>query len=170
MPNGGRAERVPFASIQPGRSIRIVNSELGDMKMIQPSVIDAQSMAEENSNFRKVLFTGTRTQLVVMALLPGEEIGTEVHRAVDQLLYVVKGRGIAVLSDVEETLGDGAMFCVPAGTTHNVVNTGDEPLKLFTVYSPPQHPARTIHATKTEADAAEIEHAASPVGGNGNHQ
>ncbi len=128
--------------------------------MIEPNVIDAKRMAKENSNFRKVLFTGTRSQLVVMALLPGEEIGTEVHGAVDQLLYVVKGRGIAVLGDVKETLAKGAMFCVPAGTTHNVVNTGDEPLKLFTVYSPPQHAARTIHATKMEADAAEIRHAA----------
>jgi mannose-6-phosphate isomerase-like protein (cupin superfamily) len=128
--------------------------------MIEPNVIDAKRMTKENPNFRKVVFTGTRTQLVVMALLPGEEIGTEVHGAVDQLLYVVKGRGIAVLGDVKETFAEGAMFCVPAGTTHNVVNAGDEPLKLFTVYSPPQHAAGTIHATKAEADAAEIEHAA----------
>lgn len=128
--------------------------------MIQPSVIDAKTMAKQNSNFRKVLFTGTRSQLVVMALLPGEEIGTEVHGAVDQLLYVVTGGGIAVLGDTKETFGEGAMFCVPAGTTHNVVNTGDEPLKLFTVYSPPQHAAETVHETKMEADAAEMEHAA----------
>ncbi|HEY8784953.1 MAG TPA: cupin domain-containing protein [Candidatus Limnocylindria bacterium] len=97
-----------------------------------------------------------------MALLPGEEIGAEVHGAVDQLLYVVKGGGIAVLGNAKETLGKGAMFCVPAGTTHNVVNTGDEPLKLFTVYSPPQHAAGTVHATKMEADAAEMEYAAKP--------
>ncbi len=128
--------------------------------MIEPSIIDANRRAKENSNFRKVLFTGTRTQLVLMALLPGEEIGTEAHSAVDQLLYVVKGRGLAVLGDVKETFGEGAMFCVPAGTTHNVVNTGDEPLKIFTMYSPPQHAARTIHTTKMEADAAEREHAA----------
>ena len=130
--------------------------------MIEPTVIDAKRMAKENSNFRKVLFTGTRTQLVVMALLPGEEIGSEVHGAVDQLLYVVKGGGIAVLGDAKEPLGKGAMFCVPAGTTHNVVNTGDEPLKLFTLYSPPQHAAGTVHATKMEADAAEMERAAKP--------
>jgi mannose-6-phosphate isomerase-like protein (cupin superfamily) len=128
--------------------------------MIEPNVIDAKKMAKENSYFRKVLFTGTQAQLVVMALAPGEEIGTEVHGAVDQLLYVVKGGGVAVLGDVKETFGKGAMFCVPAGTTHNVVNTGDEPLKLFTIYSPPQHAAGTVHETK--ADAAEIEHTAKP--------
>ena len=130
--------------------------------MIEPNVIDAKKIAKENSYFRKVLFTGTQTQLVVMALLPGEDIGTEVHGAVDQLLYVVQGGGTAVFVEVKETFGKGAMFCVPAGTTHNVVNTGDEPLKLFTIYSPPQHPAGTVHETKMEADAAELEHAAKP--------
>jgi mannose-6-phosphate isomerase-like protein (cupin superfamily) len=119
-------------------------------------------MAKDNSSFRKVVFTAIRTQLVVMALLPGEEIGTEVHGTVDQLLYIVKGGGIAVLGDARETFGKGAMLCVPAGTKHNVVNTGDEPLKLFTVYSPPQHAAGTVHETKMEADAAEMEHAATP--------
>ena len=94
-----------------------------------------------------MLFTGTRTQLVVMALLPGEEIGAEVHSAVDQLLYVVKGEGTAVLGDASEALGKGAMFCAPAGTTHNVINTGDETLKLFTVYSPPQHAAACLQPT-----------------------
>ena len=134
----------------------------GEIEMIEPNVIDAKKIAKANSYFRKVLFTGTQTQLVVMALLPAEEIGTEVHGAVDQLLYVVQGGGTAVFGEVKETFGKGAMFCVPAGTTHNVVNTGDEPLKLFTIYSPPQHPAGTVHETKMEADAAELEHAAKP--------
>jgi mannose-6-phosphate isomerase-like protein (cupin superfamily) len=125
--------------------------------MIEPTVIDAKKVTKENSDFRKVLFTGTRSQLVVMALLPGEEIGTEVHGEIDQLLYVVKGQGVAVFGNVKEALAKGAVFCVPAGTTHNVINTGDEPLKLFTVYSPPQHAPGTIHATKADADAAETE-------------
>ena len=128
--------------------------------MIEPRVIDAKQAAKENANFRKVLFTGARTQLVAMALLPGEEIGAEVHTAVDQLLYVVKGEGTAVIGNASEALGKGAMFCVPAGTTHNVINTGEETLKLFTVYSPPQHAAGTVHVTKAEADAAEQTHAA----------
>ena len=128
--------------------------------VIEPRIIDAKKSAKDNSSFRKVLFTGTRTQLVVMALLPGEEIGAEVHAAVDQLLYVVKGQGTAVRGDAREALGKGAMFCVPAGTTHNVINTGEETLKLLTVYSPPQHAAGTVHETKAEADAAEQSHTA----------
>ena len=90
-----------------------------------------------------------------MALAPGEEIGTEVHLNVDQLLYVVKGQGVAVLGDAERSFDKGAVFCVPAGTTHNVINTGDEPLKLFTVYSPPQHAPETVHHTKSDADKSE---------------
>ena len=82
------------------------------------------------------------------------------HEAVDQLLYVVKGQGTAVRGDAREALGKGAMFCVPAGTTHNVINTGEETLKLLTVYSPPQHAAGTVHETKAEADAAEQSHTA----------
>lgn len=128
--------------------------------MIEPRIIEAKKSAKENSSFRKVLFTGTRTQLVVMALLPGEEIGAEVHTAVDQLLYVVKGEGTAALGNAREAFRKGAMFCVPAGTTHNVINTGKETLKLFTIYSPPQHAAGTVHETKREADAAEETHAA----------
>jgi mannose-6-phosphate isomerase-like protein (cupin superfamily) len=129
--------------------------------MIEPSVIDAKKATKENSYFRKVLFTGTRSQLVVMALLPGEEIGTEVHGESDQLLYVVRGQGVAVFGNGKEAFAKGAVFCVPAGTTHNVINTGDEPLKLFTVYSPPQHAPGTVHATKADADAAEKELAAT---------
>lgn len=123
--------------------------------MLEPRVIDVKKAAKENSDFRKVLFTGTRSQLVLMALLPGEDIGSEVHGTVDQLLYVVKGEGVAVLGKVEESLAKGGVFCVPAGTTHNVRNTGDEPLKLFTVYSPPQHAPGTVHRTKADAAAAE---------------
>ncbi len=123
--------------------------------MVESRVIDAESVAEENSYFRKVLFTGTRSQLVAMALLPGKEIGTEVHGDVDQLLHVVKGRGIAVSEGTKESFATGAVFCVPAGTTHNVINVGDQPLKLLTTYSPPQHAAGTVHKTKVEADAAE---------------
>ena len=128
--------------------------------MIEPRVIDARKSAKENSDFRKVLFTGARTQLVAMALLPGEEIGAEVHTVVDQLLYVVTGEGTAVIGSTPEALGKGAMFCVPAGTTHNVINTSDGTLKLLTVYSPPQHAPGTVHVTKADADAAEKKHAA----------
>lgn len=123
--------------------------------MLEPQVIHAKGAAKANSDFRRVLFTGSHSQLVLMALRPSEEIGTEVHSDVDQLLYVVAGEGVAVLGSIRQALPKGAVFCVPAGTIHNVINTGDEPLKLFTVYSPPQHAPQTVHRTKAEADAAE---------------
>jgi mannose-6-phosphate isomerase-like protein (cupin superfamily) len=123
--------------------------------MLERRVIDVTQAAQKNSDFRHVLFTGTHSQLVLMALRPTEQIGMEVHGEVDQLLYVVRGRGVAATGDATEALVEGDVFCVPAGTTHNVVNTGAEPLKLFTVYSPPQHAAETVHHTKADADAAE---------------
>jgi mannose-6-phosphate isomerase-like protein (cupin superfamily) len=123
--------------------------------MLQRRVIDVMQAAQKNSDFRHVLFTGTHSQLVLMALRPTEEIGMEVHGNVDQLLYVVQGRGVAATGNATEALAEGDVFCVPAGTTHNVVNTGAEPLKLFTVHSPPQHAAETVHHAKADADAAE---------------
>lgn len=117
-------------------------------------IIDVKEEAKENTAFRKVIFTASHSQLVLMSLLPGEEIGTEVH-GVDQLLYAVKGEGVAVIGPAKVAFEKGAVFCVPAGTTHNVINTGDHPLKLFTVYAPPQHAEGTIHPTKADAAAAE---------------
>ena len=132
--------------------------------MIEPRIIDVKDAAKENELFRKVLFTGTRSQLVVMSVLPDEEIGAEVHE-VDQLLYAVKGEGVAVINGVREPLTEGGVFCVPAGTRHNVINTGKKPLKLFTVYAPPQHAPGTVHRTKAEAEEAETLAAkAAPAG------
>ena len=122
--------------------------------MIEPRIIDVKRAAKENSFFRKVLVTAGKSQVVLMSLVPGEEIGTESHEG-DQLLYAVKGEGVAVINGVEELFEKGTMFCVPAGTVHNVINTGDEPFKLFTIYAPPEHADGTVHETKAEADAAE---------------
>jgi mannose-6-phosphate isomerase-like protein (cupin superfamily) len=122
--------------------------------MVEPSVVDIKETAKKNTFFRKVLFTATKSQVVVMSLRPGEDIGTEVHQ-VDQLLYVVKGEGVAATGGTKTPFKKGAIFCVPAGASHNVINTGDEPLKLFTVYAPAQHAAGTVHATKADAEAAE---------------
>ncbi len=122
--------------------------------MIEPRIIDVKEVAKENTFFRKVLFTAANSQLVVMSLLPGEEIGTETHDG-DQLLYAVKGHGLAVTNGAQQPFEKGAILCVPAGTSHNLINTGEDALRLFTVYSPPQHPAGTMHATKAEAEAAE---------------
>lgn len=114
----------------------------------------------ENNYFRKVLFTGKYSQLVVMCLQGGEEIGNEIHSDVDQFFRVEQGEAKFVFNgNVEHIARDGDAVVVPAGTYHNVINTSQtEPLKLYTIYSPPNHPDGTIHKDKAEADAAEAEH------------
>ncbi|HEY6201769.1 MAG TPA: cupin domain-containing protein [Candidatus Limnocylindria bacterium] len=124
--------------------------------MLEPRIIELKDAAKENDSFRKVVFTAAKSQVVLMSLLPGEEIGAESHDG-DQLLYAVKGEGVAVINGAREPFEKGAILCVPAGALHNVVNTGERPMKLFTVYAPPQHAAETIHATKADADAAETQ-------------
>ena len=109
----------------------------------------------ENKNFRKVLYTAKNSQLVVMSLLPKEEIGEEVHE-LDQFIRVEKGQGKTILNDVEHELADGFAVVVPAGTKHNVVNTSEtEEMKLYTIYYPPNHKDGIIHATKAEAETNE---------------
>jgi mannose-6-phosphate isomerase-like protein (cupin superfamily) len=122
--------------------------------MIEPRVIELKEAAKENSAFRRVVFTAAKSQVVLMSLLPGEEIGAEIHDG-DQLLYAVKGEGIAVVGGTREPFEKGAILCVPAGAKHNVINTGEHPLKLFTIYAPPQHASGTVHETKADADVAE---------------
>jgi mannose-6-phosphate isomerase-like protein (cupin superfamily) len=117
-------------------------------------VVNIKKAAKDNDYFRKVLFTGTKSQLVLMSLRPGEEIGAEVHK-VDQVLYVVDGEGKVVLDGAGQDFTKGAIVFVPAGVEHNVINAGDEPMKLFTIYSPPQHAAGTVHRTKAAAEEAE---------------
>ncbi len=111
----------------------------------------------ENTYFREVLFTGKHSQLVVMCLQVGEEIGDEVHPNVDQFFRIEQGEAKFVLNESEEHLvSDGDAVVVPAQTYHNVINTSKTAqLKLYTIYSPPNHPDGTIHKTKAEADAAE---------------
>jgi len=113
----------------------------------------------ENSNFRKVLFTGKYMQLVVMSLKPGEDIGEEVHDTVDQFFRIEEGEAKVVMNGEETILTDDMVAIVPAGTLHNVINTSDtNDLKLYTIYAPANHPEGTIHATKADAMAAEEEH------------
>lgn len=128
--------------------------------MIEPFVEDVKHAAKDNESFRKVLFTGAHSQLVLMSLEPGEDIGLEVHE-VDQLLYAVDGEGVAVMDGVEHEFEKGVIVCVPAGVQHNVSNTGDEALKLFTVYAPAQHAAGTVHETKADAVKAEADEPAA---------
>jgi mannose-6-phosphate isomerase-like protein (cupin superfamily) len=105
----------------------------------------------ENGDYRRVLFTGKNTQLVLMTLQPGEEIGREVHEEHDQFIRVEAGTGVVSLNREEHPLGDGSAVVIPAGVEHNVVNTSpDEPLRLYTLYSPPEHPDGTVHKTKAD--------------------
>ena len=120
---------------------------------------DIEKKSLENHFFREVLFTGPHSQLVVMSLNPGEEIGQETHQDTDQFIRVEAGSGKAILDGQEYSLADGSALVIPAGAEHNVVNTSaTEPLKLYTVYTPPEHPDGTTHKTKAEADAYEREH------------
>lgn len=113
----------------------------------------------ENENFREVLFTGEHSQLVVMTLQAGEEIGSETHDGIDQFIRIEAGEGKSVLNGEERALSDGTAIVIPAGTEHNIINTSEnEPLRLYSIYSPPEHPHRTVHKTKAEADEYEKEH------------
>jgi mannose-6-phosphate isomerase-like protein (cupin superfamily) len=119
-----------------------------------------EELALKNTFFRQVLFTAEHAQLVVMCLQPGEEIGDEVHADVDQFFRIERGEARFVLDEKEERLvHDGGAVVVPARTYHNVINASKtEPLKLYTIYSPPNHPDGTVHKTKAEAEAAEKLH------------
>jgi mannose-6-phosphate isomerase-like protein (cupin superfamily) len=120
---------------------------------------DIEKETLENTNFRKVLFTGAHCQLVVMSLLPNEDIGMEVHANVDQFFRFEAGEGKAILDGEEVIFKANDVVIIPAGTNHNIINTSPtEPLKLYTIYSPANHPEGTIHATKAEAMAAEEHH------------
>ena len=112
---------------------------------------NVEQSALENDNFRKVLFTNKYSQVVLMSVPPGEDIGSEVHETVDQVLIFVKGAGRAVVAGKTHDIRAGDLVAVPAGTEHDFINTGDESLKLFTVYSPPEHPDGVVHATKADA-------------------
>ena len=115
---------------------------------------DIEDRTEENRDFRRVLYTGPHMQLVLMALQPGEEIGEEVHEDTDQFFRVEKGKG-EIWIDGKKTKIEGDMaIVVPAGARHNLKNTGDKPLKVYTIYAPPHHADGTIQATKAEAEAS----------------
>lgn len=123
-----------------------------------------EELTLDNSNFRTVLFTGANMQLTVMSLKAGEEIGLEMHDHLDQFLRVEQGSAKVTLGpskdEIAETheLQDDWIVIVPGGTWHNVINTGDGELKLYSLYSPPEHPDGTVHPTKADSDADEHDH------------
>jgi mannose-6-phosphate isomerase-like protein (cupin superfamily) len=120
-------------------------------------VDNIEKLTLENEAFRKVLYTARHSQLVVMSIPPGEEIGMETHE-LDQFLRIEAGVGKAILDGIEHPIEDGSAIVVPAGTRHNFVNTSLEaPLKLYTIYSPPEHRDGVIHNTRQEAEADDEE-------------
>jgi mannose-6-phosphate isomerase-like protein (cupin superfamily) len=124
-------------------------------------VDNVEHVTVANTNFRTVLFTGTHIQLTVMSLAVGEDIGWEMHDHLDQFLRIESGSGVLKLGPTEDAateehlVSDDWAMIIPAGTWHDVVNTGDSELKLYSIYGPPDHPAGTVHVTKADAEAAE---------------
>ena len=119
-------------------------------------VTNIEKDTKENTNFRKVLYTAPNSQLVLMTLKPGKEIGMEVHK-LDQFFRFEEGQGKVVLDRVEHEVQDGSAVVIPAGTNHNVINTGSSDLKLYTIYSPPEHRDGVLHETKADAEADDEE-------------
>jgi len=117
-------------------------------------VDDIEELTEDNKDFRRVLYTGQKLQLVLMTLQPGEEIGGEVRADTDQFLRVEKGKGEVVIDGKTTKIKSDTAIIIPAGTRHNIKNTGDKPLKIYTLYAPPEHIDGTVHATKADAEAA----------------
>jgi mannose-6-phosphate isomerase-like protein (cupin superfamily) len=115
---------------------------------------DIKKMAKQNTDFRRVILTNEHSQIVLMSIEPGDEIGEEIHE-VDQVLVFVKGKGEAVLDGQRSPIQKSSLVAVPAGTLHNFINTGNKSLKLFTIYSPPEEAPGTVHRNKAEALAAE---------------
>ncbi|MFN3600142.1 MAG: cupin domain-containing protein [Dietzia sp.] len=126
-----------------------------------PYVVNIEDATLANTNYRTTLWTGKHLQMTVMAIAPGDDIGLEVHEDHDQFLRVEQGRGRVQMGPAEDRLefdeevGDDWVILVPAGSWHNVTNIGDEPLKVYSIYAPPEHEHGTVHATKAESDADE---------------
>ena len=122
-------------------------------------VTTIEKETEKNADFRRVLYTGKYSQLVLMNLKLGEEIGEETHTDVDQFFRFEQGEGKVTIDGVEHSVKDGDAVIVPAGTWHNIINNSKtKKLKMYTIYSPPNHPPGTIHKTKADAEKAEAEH------------
>jgi mannose-6-phosphate isomerase-like protein (cupin superfamily) len=118
-----------------------------------------EELTLSNNNFRQVIYTSGKAQLVVMSLLPSEDIGMEVHPNVDQFFRVEAGEGKVLMNGEETNIGNGDAIIVPAGTQHNIINlSAEKPLKLYTIYTPPQHKDGVVHKTKQEALADETDH------------
>ncbi len=127
----------------------------------EPFVVNIEEATKENNNFRTALWTGDHLQLTLMSIGVGEDIGLEIHPHTDQFIRIEEGEGVVMMGDRRDNLNfqekvyDNFVFIVPAGKWHNLINTGDKPIKLYSIYAPPQHPKGTVHETKAIAEAAE---------------
>jgi mannose-6-phosphate isomerase-like protein (cupin superfamily) len=151
------AEEDSFQSVQ-GTGIEIKDYAP------EPFVVDINAITKQNDTFRTALWTGTHLQLTLMSIDVGEDIGLEMHSDVDQFLRVEEGQGIVRMGtdrdnlNFQRNVADDFAILIPAGTWHNLINTGTIPLKLYSIYAPPHHPQATVHKTKADAEAAEAEH------------
>lgn len=127
----------------------------------EPFVVNIDEVTKENEAFRTALWTGKHLQLTLMSIDVGEDIGLEIHPHLDQFIRIEEGEGIVKMGsrkdslDFQERVYDDFAFIIPAGSWHNLINTGNKPLKLYSIYAPPQHPYGTVHLTKSEAEEAE---------------
>lgn len=130
----------------------------------QPYVVDINKAAKQNNNFRTALWTGKHLQVTLMSINVGDDIGLEIHPNVDQFIRIEEGQGLVKMGknkyklDYQKKVYDDFAIMIPAGTWHNVINTGNKPLKVYSIYAPPQHPRNTVHVTKADAAAAEKNH------------
>jgi mannose-6-phosphate isomerase-like protein (cupin superfamily) len=130
----------------------------------EPFVVNIEEATKQNDTFRTALWTGNHLQLTLMSINPGEDIGLEIHPNVDQFIRIEEGYGLVKMGDSENNLDfqanvrDNFAFIIPAGKWHNLINTGNIPLKVYSIYAPPQHPHGTVHETKADAQAAEEIH------------
>ncbi|MFZ7132485.1 MAG: cupin domain-containing protein [Eubacteriales bacterium] len=126
-----------------------------------PFVVNIDKATKQNNNYRTALWTGDHLQLTLMSIDPGEDIGLEIHPHLDQFIRIEAGQGMVEMGDTKENLNfrstvyEDFAFIIPAGKWHNLVNTGNKPLKLYSIYAPPQHPHGTVHKTKVDAQASE---------------
>ncbi|KYD29782.1 cupin domain-containing protein [Parageobacillus toebii NBRC 107807] len=152
----GHAKRLDFLQSSKGRD-KIELKDYGP----KPFVVNINEAAKQNNTYRTALWTGNHLQVTLMSLNVGEDIGLEIHPDVDQFLRIEQGQGIVQMGKSKDNLNferkvyDDSAIMIPAGTWHNVINIGNIPLKLYSIYAPPEHPRGTVHVTKADAMAAE---------------
>jgi mannose-6-phosphate isomerase-like protein (cupin superfamily) len=165
MPDYGDPAYYPYQSVPDmhhyaDNDARITLTDYGP----EPFVVNINEAAKQNRTYRTALWTGKHLQVTLMSIRPGEDIGLEIHPDTDQFLRIEQGQGIVQMGKNKNNLSyrknvyDDSAIMVPAGTWHNVTNTGNVPLKLYSIYAPPHHPPHTVQATKTEAMAEEGNH------------